>query len=80
MTDNEKKLLIALAMMVRQYLAESGNTVSSGAMSAGEHAIEALDAFGLMVSDQSLIGTWTSEGVKFLEEFVEPWPHGWLSG
>ena len=71
MTDNEKMLLIALAKMVGQYLSQRGDTVSSDAMQAGEHAINALAAFGLMDSNRGLIGTWTPEGKKFLQEFVE---------
>jgi hypothetical protein len=72
MTDSEKMLLIALAKMVGQYLGQRGDTVDSGAMQAGEHAINALAAFGLMDSTcDGLFGTWTPEGKTFLQEFVE---------
>jgi hypothetical protein len=70
MTDSEKKLLIALAQMVKQYLDERGGEVDSLSMSAGEHAIEALSAFGLMEPVNSRIGRWTEAGKKFIEEYV----------
>ena len=72
MTDRERMLLVALAKMVEQYLGRLGDTVDSGAMQAGEHAINALAVFGLMdSSDSGLFGTWTPEGKEFLQEFVE---------
>jgi hypothetical protein len=44
MTDSEKKLLIALVvLMVEQYLHGHGDDVDSLAQSAQEHAIEALE-------------------------------------
>jgi hypothetical protein len=39
MTDSEKRLLIALVLMVEQYLHRYGNGVDSLAESAGEHAM-----------------------------------------
>jgi hypothetical protein len=48
MIDSEKKLLIALVSMVGQHLYEYGDEVDSLAVTAGQHAIEALAAFGLM--------------------------------
>jgi hypothetical protein len=39
MSDSEKKLLIALDLMVRQYLDRFGDEVDSLAASAGEHAM-----------------------------------------
>jgi hypothetical protein len=50
MTDSEKKRLIALVKMVKQYLGEHGDQVESLSMDAGKHAIEPLAAFGLMES------------------------------
>jgi hypothetical protein len=72
MTDGEKKLLIALVQMVKQYLDEQGDLVDSLSMSAGEHAIEALSAFGLMESVNPRIGRWTRAGNEFIEEYVYP--------
>jgi hypothetical protein len=46
MTDNEKKLVIALVRMVHQYLDRSGDEVDSRSMSAGEQAIEVLAGLG----------------------------------
>jgi hypothetical protein len=68
MTDSEKKLLIALARMVQQYLREYGDEVDSLAESAGEHAIEALAHFGLMESVNTRFGRWTEAGKQFLED------------
>jgi hypothetical protein len=68
MTDSEKKLLIALVLMVRQYLRQYGDEVDSLAESAGEHAIEALADFGLMEAVNTRFGRWTEAGKQFLEE------------
>jgi hypothetical protein len=72
MTDSEKKLLIALVQMVKQYLDEHGDEVDSLSMSAGEHAIEALAAFGLMERANPRMGRWTRAGNEFIEEYVYP--------
>jgi hypothetical protein len=72
MTENEKKLLIALVQMVKQYLDEKGGEVYSLSMSAGEHAIEALANFGLMESANPASGRWTEAGNEFIEEYVYP--------
>jgi hypothetical protein len=42
MTDNEKKLVIALVRMVHQYLDRYGDEADSRSMSGGEQAIEVL--------------------------------------
>ena len=65
MTDREKKLLIALVKMVDQYLGRYEDEVDSLAMSAGEHAIEALAEFGLMENINARFGRWTDAGKKF---------------
>jgi hypothetical protein len=65
MTDREKMLLDALAGMVIQYLDDGGELVDSLSMSAGEHAIEALAAFGLMDVVNARFGRWTEAGKKF---------------
>jgi hypothetical protein len=68
MTDNEKKLVIALVRMVDQYLDRYGDEVDSRSMSAGEQAIEVLAGFGLMEAVDTRFGRWTEAGNKFLEE------------
>ncbi len=68
MTDSEKKLLIALVLIVNQYLDEYGDEVDSRSMSAGEHAIEALAAFGLMEVVNTRFGRWTEAGKRFRRE------------
>lgn len=68
MTDNEKMLLTALSMMVVQYLEEKDGRVYSLSMDAGEHAIEALKAFGLMESEHPASGRWTEAGEAFIAE------------
>jgi hypothetical protein len=70
MTESEEKLLIALALMVKRYLHEYGDQVDTLAMSAGEHAVEALADFGLMESVNSRVGRWTPEGNKFIENYI----------
>ena len=66
MTDRERKLLIALAKMVDQYLDRYGDEVDSLSMSAGEHAIEALADFGLMEVVNTRFGRWTEAGRDFV--------------
>jgi hypothetical protein len=68
MTDNEKKLVIALVRMVDQYLDRDGDEVDSRSMSAGEQAIEVLAGFGLMDAVNTRFGRWTEAGNKLLEE------------
>ena len=70
MTDGERKLLIALVQMAKQYLDEHGDVVDSLSMSAGEHTIEALAAFGLMEQINTRTGRWTPAGEKFIAEYV----------
>ena len=62
MTDNEKKLVIALVRMVDQYLDRYGDEVDSRSMSAGEQAIEVLAGFGLMEAVNTRFGRWTEAG------------------
>jgi hypothetical protein len=50
-------------------LDEYGDEVDSRAMSAGEHAIEALATFGLMENINTRFGRWTDAGNRFREEF-----------
>jgi hypothetical protein len=68
MTDNEKKLVIALVRMVDQYLEQYSDEVDSRSMSAGEQAIEVLADFGLMEVVNTRFGRWTEVGNKLLEE------------
>jgi len=68
MTDSEKKLLIALVLMVNQYLDQYDDEADSRSMSAGEHAIEALTDFGLMEVVNTRFGRWTEAGERFRRE------------
>jgi hypothetical protein len=68
MTGREKKLLIALAKMVDQYLDCHQDEVDSRSISAGEHAIGALAEFGLMDVINTRFGRWTETGKKFVAE------------
>ena len=68
MTDSERKLLVALVKMVDQYLDYYDDEVDSRSMSAGEYAIEALAAFGLMENVNTRFGRWTEAGKRFLAE------------
>ena len=68
MTENEKKLLIALVKMADQYLDRHEDEVDSKAMSAGEQAIEALADNGLMEIVNNRFGRWTDAGKRFIRE------------
>ena len=65
MTDGEQKLLVALVLMVNQYLDKDGDQVDSLSESAGEHAIEALADYGLMEVVNTRFGRWTEAGKHF---------------
>ena len=65
MTDSEQRLLVALVLMVNQYLDQYGDEVESRSISAGEHAIEALAHFGLMEPVNTRLGRWTEAGKQF---------------
>jgi hypothetical protein len=65
MSDKEQKLLVALVLMVNQYLDDEGNEVDSRSMSAREHAIKALAEFGLMEDVNTRFGRWTDAGRRF---------------
>ena len=71
MTDDEKKLLVALVKMVDQYLAEYNDEVDSLAESAGEHAIEALSAFGLMEKSIPASGDGRKQETAFAERSTD---------
>jgi hypothetical protein len=68
MTEREQKLLIALVLMVNQYLDEHGDEVDSISESAGEHALEVLADFGLIEALNTRFGRWTEEGKRFRRE------------
>jgi hypothetical protein len=70
MTDSEQKLLVALVLMVNQYLDEYGDEVDSRSMSAGEHAIGALADFGLMDVVNTRFGRWTDAGKQFRRQMA----------
>ena len=73
MTDNEKKLLISLIMMVKQYLGDA-DEVYNQSMSAGEHAFLVLEDFGLMEVLNPQVpctGRWTEAGKNFIEEWID---------
>jgi hypothetical protein len=67
MTESEQKALIALILMVDQYLG-SEDQVDSNSMRAGEQAIAALATYGLMEVINTRFGRWTEAGNKFRRE------------
>jgi hypothetical protein len=67
MTESERKALIALVLMVDQFLG-SEDIVDSSSMRAGEQAIAALAGYGLMEVVQSRFGRWTEAGNRFRRE------------
>ena len=68
MTDSDEKVLIALVLMVNQYLDEYDGEVDSRSMRAGENAIEALAGLGLMEIVNTRFGRWTEAGNRFRRE------------
>jgi len=76
--DREDKLLLALVKMVNQFLPCYEDEVDSIAESAGEHAIEALAAYGLMEQVNSRFGRWTEEGKALIarNRLGEPYKGG----
>jgi hypothetical protein len=64
MTEDEKRLLVALAWMCEQYL-KDGNCLDHMCMSAGERAVELLVQYGL-VRPGPRGGTWTEAGEALL--------------
>ena len=68
MNESEQKLLVALVLMVDQYLDKYGDEVDSRSMCAGEHAIEALARVGLMEIVNTRFGRWTEAGKQFRRE------------
>jgi hypothetical protein len=67
MNDREERLLEALVSMTRQYLNYERGLVDSDAISAAEHAIEALVEYGLMekVPMGRIFARWTPAGREF---------------
>jgi len=63
--DKEKRLLIALAHLVDQYLQTGNDTLDHLSMSAGERALGLLAEYGLVTND-SRHAQWTDEGRVFL--------------
>ena len=65
MTEEERRLLGALAWMCKQYLSDSTGTLDHLSMSAGEEAVELLAKYGL-VEPSGRGGTWTPAGKALL--------------
>jgi hypothetical protein len=71
----EGRLLRALVKMVDRLLEHRDGQVDTLAQSAGEHAIEALAAFGLMEFVYTTrFARWTPDGRIFLAETLQRWP------
>ena len=66
MTENEKRLLVALAWMCEQYMSDGNGGLDHVFMSAGERAVELLVQYGLVTPDPRG-GTWTEAGNALLE-------------
>lgn len=65
MTEEERRLLGALAWMCEQYLNDGTGTLDHLCMSAGEEAVELLAKHGL-VEASGRGGTWTPAGKALL--------------
>jgi hypothetical protein len=66
MTDTERRLLVALAWMCKQYLSGRNSTLNHQFISAAENAVDLLVQYGLVAYDGPN-AVWTDEGQKFLE-------------
>ncbi len=67
MTENEERLLGALAWMVEQYLSTDDEALDNESMSAGETAVELLAEQGFVeLTAGDRIGRWTPRGTAFL--------------
>jgi len=67
MTDNEQRLLIALAWMCEQYIGTGhASYLDHQAISAGEDAVQLLVQYGL-VEPTGRGGSWTEAGRKLLD-------------
>jgi hypothetical protein len=67
MTDSEQKALMALVLMVDQFLGNE-REIDSRSLRAGEEAIEALATYGLVEVVGTRFGRWTEAGNKFREK------------
>jgi hypothetical protein len=65
MTEEERRLLGALAWMCEQYLSGGTDTLDHLCMSAGEEAVELLAHYGL-VEPSGRGGVWTPAGRALL--------------
>jgi hypothetical protein len=69
MTENEKRLLGALAWMCEQYLGRAQNgLLIHDCMSAGQKAVEVLVDYGLVEPLMVVGGKWTESGRAFLNQ------------
>jgi len=66
MTDEENRLLVALAWMCEQYLGDHAGGLDHMCMGAGEDAVELLMKYGL-VDDASRGAKWTEIGKALLD-------------
>ena len=64
-SEQEQRLLAALASMVDQYLRVENNGLDHIGVSAGESAMTLLAEYGL-VTDDTRHARWTDEGERFL--------------
>jgi len=65
MSEQEERLLSALASMAAQYLETEDGRLDHLFMSAGEEAIRVLAAYGLVIDNQR-DSAWTDAGRAFL--------------
>ncbi len=67
MTENEERLLGALAWMVKQYLSKDHGALDNESMGAGETAMGLLAEHGFVeFTAGDRIGRWTPQGTAFL--------------
>ena len=69
MTNQETKLLNALAWMCQQYLARgTDDFLCHDCMAAGQQAVALLAEYGLVEPETIVGGRWTEAGKQFLDQ------------
>ena len=68
-SDEDRRILAALAWMCQQYLADSSGGLDNMCMSAGEDALSILAEYGYADYDPGgRFGAWTAAGDALLDE------------
>lgn len=72
-TDNERKILKALAWLAEQYLGDERGELDDLCMGAGQMAKAVLEEYGLITPHGGRYGRWTEAGRELMNS-PEPYP------